>query len=205
MILTIIAMDGHWKKVYELAVHLGRWEQIDVAAHPSFEMSSIPEAKDYRQLAEGADLDNREFVIASLCPSARGTEYEMWKAKGASFATLIHPQNYISSLSKVGCGCVIFAGVVAYGTQVGENVVLEEYATISHDGYIGDNSVLLEKSTLGGCCMIGKNTIFKQNSVAREGLKIGADVTVECGAVVLKDIPDGQTVRGNPARVVASA
>jgi acetyltransferase-like isoleucine patch superfamily enzyme len=42
------------------------------------------------------------------------------------------------------------------------------------------------------------------NATLLPGVVIGADALVGAGSVVVRDVPDGQVVVGNPARVIRS-
>ena len=40
-------------------------------------------------------------------------------------------------------------------------------------------------------------------SFCKAGVKIGSDVIIGAGSVVISDVPDGSTVVGNPARFIS--
>ena len=48
--------------------------------------------------------------------------------------------------------------------------------------------------------MIGDGAWIAPSACVRDGLKIGANAVIGLGAVVVKDVPDGVTVMGAPAR-----
>ena len=50
---------------------------------------------------------------------------------------------------------------------------------------------------------IGDNVFIGTGAKVLGGLRIGNDVRIGANAVVLNDVPDGATVAGIPARVVA--
>ena len=47
---------------------------------------------------------------------------------------------------------------------------------------------------------VAEGTLIGVGAVIRQGIAIGLNATVGAGAVVIKDVADGQTVLGNPAR-----
>jgi acetyltransferase-like isoleucine patch superfamily enzyme len=55
-------------------------------------------------------------------------------------------------------------------------------------------------TVIGGSTEIGDNCYLGIGCMIKNKVKIGNNVTVGMGAVVLKDIPDGETWIGNPAR-----
>jgi len=55
---------------------------------------------------------------------------------------------------------------------------------------------------LAGNVHVGEFSFFGANAVIREGVKIGKNVLVGAGSVVIKDVPDNQIVVGNPAKIL---
>jgi acetyltransferase-like isoleucine patch superfamily enzyme len=54
---------------------------------------------------------------------------------------------------------------------------------------------------LAGDVTIGERTMLGTGAVCIPGIKIGADVRVGAGSVVVRDIASGSKAFGNPARV----
>lgn len=81
------------------------------------------------------------------------------------------------------------------------------YSTYLNAGSIGDNFYCLHLVTLGngkgGRPVIGDNVKIYTGATVFGGVKIGNNVTIGAGAVVFSDVPDGCTVVGNPARIIA--
>jgi putative colanic acid biosynthesis acetyltransferase WcaB len=99
---------------------------------------------------------------------------------------------------KVGAGLRLFHGmglVINDKTVIGSNVVLRHNTTIG----------LKETLPFGtrASPMIGDNVDIGANVVILGPIKVGKGARIGAGAVVVKDVPDGATVVGNPARVVA--
>ena len=76
------------------------------------------------------------------------------------------------------------------------------YSYVEHDCVIGDYVTFAPGVHCNGNVMIGDHAYIGAGAVIRQGLRIGAGATVGMGAVVTKDIPDGVTVVGNPARIM---
>ena len=75
---------------------------------------------------------------------------------------------------------------------------------------IGKNCTIFQNVTIGqgklingiDIPIIGDNVIIYANSVIVGGIKIGNNVTVGAGSIVITDIPDNAIVAGNPAKVI---
>jgi putative colanic acid biosynthesis acetyltransferase WcaB len=98
--------------------------------------------------------------------------------------------------TKVGKGLVIYHGqglVVNNGTTIGENCVLRHNVTIGN------------KQTefgLSECPTIGNNVDIGANAVLIGPINIGDSVIIGAGSVVVKSVPAGSIVAGNPARII---
>ena len=73
-------------------------------------------------------------------------------------------------------------------TRIGKNVVLNPLVIIGH------------KNPGEGCPVIGDNCFIGGGARIIGNIHIGNDVTIAPNAVVVKDIPDGMTVGGIPAK-----
>jgi acetyltransferase-like isoleucine patch superfamily enzyme len=48
---------------------------------------------------------------------------------------------------------------------------------------------------------VGNLSFIGANAVVKQGVKIGVNVTIGAGAVILKDVPDNTVVVGSPERM----
>lgn len=76
------------------------------------------------------------------------------------------------------------------------------YSYVEHDCVIGDYVTFAPGVHCNGNVTIGDSAYIGSGAVIRQGLRIGAGATVGMGAVVTKDVPEGATVVGNPARIM---
>lgn len=80
--------------------------------------------------------------------------------------------------------------VVNDGSVIGSDVTLRHCVTIGH-------------SEAGGPCPVIEDGVdFGANSVAIGGIRIGANARVAAGSVIIRDVPPGTTVVGNPGRAL---
>lgn len=89
-------------------------------------------------------------------------------------------------------------------TLIGEGSKLANCCAVGHDCKVGKNVMIYAGTMIAGFVKIGEGTHITLNSTVKNGIKIGRNVQVNMGSVVIYDIPDNQTVFGNPARRVLS-
>ena len=85
-------------------------------------------------------------------------------------------------------------------TVIGNNILIEDVVQIGHNCIIGNNTFISGGVIICGSVIVGKNCWLAPNSVIREGIQIGDRGFVGLGAVVVKDVPEGDIVVGNPAK-----
>lgn len=116
---------------------------------------------------------------------------------------------YRSKGIKLGNNCEIY-GDVSFGSEpylisIGDHVrITNGVRFVTHDGGLW---VLREKYNMPnidkfGPIKIGNNVHIGINSIIMPGVTIGDDVIIGCGAVVTKDIPNGEIWGGVPARKI---
>lgn len=140
------------------------------------------------------------FVIAVGSPEHRA---HIAARVGSDRAeTLVHPAASIGSLTTLGVGTVVCAGVlVSTNVRIGRHAHVNPGAIIGHDSVLADAVSLNPGSVVSGDVRIGERVLIGAKSVVLQGLSIGADVTVGAAACVTKDAPSGVTLVGVPARI----
>jgi UDP-perosamine 4-acetyltransferase len=126
---------------------------------------------------------------------------------GFQLVPVIHPKAAVSKTAYVGRGACICAGsVISIGARLGEGVIVNTGATIDHDCTLGDFVHVAPGAHLAGHVTVGDDAFIGMGAIIAhphgQGITIGKGATVAAGSLVLKDVPDGATVAGSPAKRV---
>jgi UDP-perosamine 4-acetyltransferase len=125
---------------------------------------------------------------------------------GFDLVNVIHPGSRISSTARLGRNIVVAAGaVISTDAVIGDSVIVNTSAVVDHECQIGEAVHICPGAILAGRIRVGDETFLGLGCNIIQCLNIGAGATVGAGAVVIRDVPDGATVVGVPAKVIRGA
>jgi acetyltransferase EpsM len=99
--------------------------------------------------------------------------------------SLICPLAQLSADTTLGNNCIMLPN-----SFVGHDSVLEDYVSIANNACIGAN------------VRVGYGTHVGTNASTREKITIGKYSVVGMGSVILKDVPEGGVIIGNPGKIL---
>jgi acetyltransferase-like isoleucine patch superfamily enzyme len=106
---------------------------------------------------------------------------------------------------KVGAGLSINHGVFILGMSgitIGDNVTLAVRSMLIDSGPLDSAHRKVRRSGEKAIVKIGNDVVIGAGAIILPGVKIGDGAIVGAGSVVMSDVPAGMTVIGNPARNV---
>lgn len=153
---------------------------------------------------------NREEVtIMKYCIRLRKFEYISYLYKNKS--GIINKIRFVIArhrFQKLRMKTGLYLAPCVFGS--GLNIVHLGYIWIDGSSRIGKNCTVLPRVLLGKkrpgipppCIFIGDNCYIGTGTTILGPVKIGNNVTIGAGSVVIRDIPDNCVVAGNPAQII---
>ena len=198
----IIGYSGHAYVVIDTLLSLdykiaGYCEGEKKTTDP-FQLSYFGDERDSDTLIR---LRNRNVFLGLGDNTIRQKVYNYLLENGINCASAIHQKAWVSPLATLARGTTVMPGAVINAMAVvGAAVICNTASVVEHECIIGDYVHLAPGAVLAGNVSVGEGTFIGANAVVKQGIRIGKNVTIGAGAVVTRDIGDGLTVYGNPAR-----
>lgn len=128
---------------------------------------------------------------------------EIIQRKGGQFINIIHKTASIDRNTTQGIGCIICAHAgISCDIKIGNFVTFQSYSMVGHDAKIGNYCHLGVRSFMGGYSVLGDVTTIQTSAIILPHVRVGNECIVGAGAVVIKKVKDGDTVYGNPAKIL---
>ncbi|MDD3012208.1 MAG: acetyltransferase [Candidatus Gastranaerophilales bacterium] len=148
--------------------------------------------------------DNDIYFFATYYGKLSGfkNRVNILESYGCKFANLIHPSINIKYV-KIGKGCFL-----AEGCNLGANIEIGNYvnarirAVICHNTTIEDFSFIGPNSTVGSGVVLKEGCFIGTGATILRTKTLGKASTIGAGAMVVKNVPDGITVVGVPAKKI---
>ena len=100
---------------------------------------------------------------------------------------------------QIGANTVIAKGAID-DTVIHTGCRVDNCCFISHNVQLGEDTLVVGETIMFGSSSTGKQAFISGNSTIRDGVAIGEKALIGMGSVVVKPVPDGGVVKGNPAK-----
>lgn len=128
---------------------------------------------------------------------------EKLQAMGYQMVCAISPSAVLSPFAQVGEGTVVMHGaVVGASARVGEGCIINTNCSLDHDDDIGDFCHIAPGVAVSGGVRVGPGSFLGTGARVIDGITLGCGVMLGAGAVAVRDIEDGYTAVGVPARII---
>lgn len=212
--IVIVGAGGFGREVLTLIRDIneesaGTWDFVGFLA------TEAPDSTMLRRIdATYLGSDKNEDLLASLhgchcvvaigsCSVRRDVTARMRRA-GLVPANLVHPSAVIGEDVELGRGTIICAGsVLTTNIRLGAGVHVNLLCTVGHDCVLGDFATLAPGVLISGNVTLADEVYMGTNSCTIQGVSIERATIVGAGAVVTRDVGEGLTVVGAPAKPVS--
>jgi UDP-3-O-[3-hydroxymyristoyl] glucosamine N-acyltransferase len=150
-------------------------------------------------VGERCVIGNRVVLHAGAVVGADGFGYEMKDGKHQKVPQLGYVQ--IDDDAEIGANTTIDRGRFAR-THIGEGAKIDNLVMIAHNCVVGPHSVIVAQSGLSGSTTTGHHVTIAGHVGTVGHIHIGSGAILTAKSGVTKDVPEGQTWRGAPARPI---
>jgi sugar O-acyltransferase (sialic acid O-acetyltransferase NeuD family) len=143
------------------------------------------------------------FVLLGVGnPHYRSLGVKRIKAKDGIPYTLIGPDVVRAKNTSCGAGTVLEVGaLLGPNSIIGEGVLINKRAIVTHDVEVGDYGVLSPYVFLSGASKVGAGCSIGAAATVLPGVSVGKGCVIGAGAVVTHDLPAFSLAVGVPAVV----
>jgi sugar O-acyltransferase (sialic acid O-acetyltransferase NeuD family) len=201
--IVIFGAAGHAKVVVEAIEQLGNRRIAGLIADRTL---GLP----YPVLGGDADVTrlwkqlgpfDAHIAVADAAIRRRIADRVARELPSIVFPPIVHPMARVARNAVVSPGAFVAIGAtLGADARVGGHAIVNTNASIDHDCDLGDFSFVGPGAALGGTVVVGPGAWVGLGASILANLRIGANATVGAGAVVVRDVAEGSTVIGVPAR-----
>lgn len=141
-----------------------------------------------------------KLALAIANPEIKEKVVSKLKARGASFATIIHPTAVVGDYNSFGEGVVMYPrSEITVNVKIGSFVTILS-SSIGHDAVIEDYTTISSWCDITGGDHLGKKVYLAAGVKIIPGRKIGDGAYIGVGSIVMNNVKPGMKMLGYPAK-----
>lgn len=203
--LVIIGAGGMGRTMYDIAREsVGFNTEFDIKGFVDDNLNALDGFDNYPPVLGNMDsycIDEDDVFTFSIGGDSRHDCIRRLVARGAVFINIIHKTARIGTNVRIGTGNIVgpFTTLGA-DCMVGDYNMIQSYTVIGHDAVIGSfNRIDTHVTCVGGIKIRDMATIHT-SAVINHKVTVGNGSKVGACSFVIRNVRDGQTVFGVPAK-----
>ena len=207
--IVIIGAGGFGREVQWLIERINEQEQTwNILGYVDDGMAVDTNVDGYRVLGGIDYLRSVEENVAVVCAigsskTRKKVISQLLDKSNITFPNVVDPSVIMSSRVKMGQGNIICAGnILTVDIEMSDFNIINLDCTVGHDVMIDSFVTVYPSVNISGMVEVGSETELGTGTQIIQGKKIGGNVIVGAGSVVVKDILETGTYVGVPTRKI---
>jgi sugar O-acyltransferase (sialic acid O-acetyltransferase NeuD family) len=207
--LIIIGARGYGREVHDLAKDCSGYNTAyTIKGFLDDKSDALDGFDNYPEIISSVEAyeiqENDVFVCALGSVQWKKHYIELILSKGGKFINLVHPTSFINTNAVIGNGVIIFMY-----SNISNDCVIEDFVTIQgfvglgHDTKIGKWSHLNTYSFTGGFAVLEEEACLHTRASVLPNVIVRKGATVGASSLAIKNVKEGTTVFGVPAKVLS--
>lgn len=206
--IVIIGARGFGRECYDLFKHKrGAFFRYRIKGFLDDKKDALDGMSGYPPIlgsVEAYQIGKDDLFFCALGDPVQRKKYtEIILNKGGKFTNCISDYALINPTAHLGVGVFVGAyAIISADVRVGDFTVIHPFCNFGHDVVLGQYCEVESYAALGGYSVLGDRATIHPHASILPHIQVGADAKVGAGSVVVKQVKEGSTVFGVPAKTI---